>query len=165
MSLVRDQPPGPPVREEPDHARSPTRRDDDGYSWALEQAALLREGRLGEIDADQIADEISDVAHYLADKLHSDLVRVIQHLLKWDYQPERRSRSWVLTIREHRRRVAYHLKKAPGLRSLIPELVAEAFQNARDEALNDTDLPESVIPVDCCYTWTDIAERPIEWPM
>lgn len=34
----------------------------DVIAWAQEQAALLRAGRLDEIDAEHIADEIEDVA-------------------------------------------------------------------------------------------------------
>lgn len=136
----------------------------DVFSWAIQQATLLRERRFDLIDADHIADEINDVAHYLADKLRSDIARVFQHLLKWDHQPTRRSRSWMLSIREHRRRIDGHLRRAPGLRSVLVETVADAYASGRDAALAETDLPEAALPDACPYSWDEIMTRPVHWP-
>ena len=165
MTLVRD-----PRRTQSDPGarpageRSRVRYEDDPYTWALQQASLLRAHKLDEIDVPNTADEIADVAHHLADKLRSDLVRVLQHMIKWDHQPERRSRSWSLSIREHRRRVEQHLGKAPGLASTIPPIIFEAYQDARDEALSETDLPEQSIATECPYEWAEIMTRVIDWP-
>lgn len=137
---------------------------DDPYTWALEQAELLRGGRLDLIDTTNLADEITALAHYLADKLRSDLSRVLQHLLKWDYQSEVRSRSWFLSIREHRRRVEEHIEGGPGLKSILPKLLTEAYRNGRRHALNDTGLPQKAMPETCPYTWDEIMTRPIDWP-
>ena len=138
--------------------------EDDPYTWALEQAELLRSGRLNLIDTTHIADEIEALVHYLADKLRSDLSRVLQHLLKWDHQPQVRSRSWFLSIEEHRRRVADHIESGPGLKSVLPKLLAEAYRNARRHALDETGLPQKAIPKTCPYTWDEIMTRPIDWP-
>ena len=72
---------------------APTKRD-DLYSWAVRQAALLRAGRLSEIDPVAIAEEIDDVGLEEYHRLESALRVVMLHLLKWDHQPDRRSRSW-----------------------------------------------------------------------
>lgn len=138
--------------------------EDDPYTWALEQAELLRSGRLELIDRTNIADEIEALVHYLADKLRSDLTRLLQHLLKWDYQPDRRCRSWALSIEEHRRRVSRHLRKGPGLKSVLGELVEDAYCDGRRHALNETNLPVEAIPESSPYNWDEIMERPVEWP-
>ena len=135
----------------------------DPYTWALEQAELLRSRRFDLIDPANIADEIEALVHYLADKLRSDLGRVLQHLLKWDHQQEVRMRSWALSIREHRRRIARHLRKAPGLRSIMPEILQDAYDNGRRHALNETGLARKAFPETCPYTWEEIMDRPIEW--
>lgn len=145
-------------------SRVGTRYEDDPYTWALEQAALLREGRLERLDAPNLADEIETLTHYLADKLESDLVRVLQHLLKWDHQPNLRSRSWFLSVAEHRRRIDRHLRKAPGLSSVLDELVQDAFQTARNEVLKETHLAPSAITTTCPYGWDAIMAREIPWP-
>ena len=95
---------------------APTKRD-DLYSWAVRQAALLRAGRLSEIDPVAIAEEIDDVGEEQYDKLESALRVLMLHLLKWDHQPDRRSRSWTASVREQRRRVHAPVRKNPGLRS------------------------------------------------
>ena len=137
---------------------------DDPYTWALDQAELLRGSHLDLIDTTNLADEIAALAHYLADKLRSDLARVLQHLLKWDHQPERRSRSWALSIEEHRRRVAEHLQDGPGLRSILSDTISRAYADGRSQALQDTHLPIRLLPEICPYSWDDIMSRPIDWP-
>ena len=74
------------------------RYDRDLYGWAVEQAALLRAGRLAEVDALNLAEEIDDVGNEQYDKLESAICVILVHLLKWNHQPQRRSRSWWLSI-------------------------------------------------------------------
>ncbi|MCW6508501.1 DUF29 domain-containing protein [Lichenifustis flavocetrariae] len=138
--------------------------EDDPYTWALQQAEFLLKGRLDLIDAAKLADEIAALAHDLADKLRSDLSRVLQHLLKWDHQPQMRTRSWALSIEEHRRRVTQHLAGGSGLRSILPGLLAEAYVDGRRHALDETGLPRAALPTTCPYTWDEIMSRPIDWP-
>src|SRR4051812_38578049 len=83
--------------------REPARYDRDLYGWAVEQAALLRAGRLAEADVRNIAEEIDDVGNEQYDKLESALRIILIHLLKWDHQRERRSRSWQLSIAVQRK--------------------------------------------------------------
>jgi hypothetical protein len=66
--------------------------DSDPYAWSLEQAGLLRAGRFGEIDVENIADEILDEANTEYRVLEIALRILLVHMLKWDHQPERRSR-------------------------------------------------------------------------
>ncbi len=90
-------------------AGTPVAKEADLYSWAVRQAELLRKGRLAEIDAAAIAEEIDDVGEEEYYRLESALRVLMLHLLKWDHQPERRSRSWTLSIQEHRRRAQRQL--------------------------------------------------------
>ncbi len=145
-------------------AESLVRYEDDAYTWALQQAALLRAGRLDTLDITNLADEIADVAGREYDKLESALVRVIQHLLRWDHQPERRTRSWVLSIKEHRRRASYQLGDHPGLKSILHQAIERAYQTGRSAALSETDLPDAAIPGSNPYSWDDIMNRDIVWP-
>ena len=60
----------------------------------------LRAGRLDEIDAQNIAEERRARANSQA---ASCLRVLLMHMLKWDQQPEHRTRSWIFSIREQRR--------------------------------------------------------------
>jgi hypothetical protein len=104
-----------------EETKRPATKEADLYSWARHQAELLRAGRLSEIDAAAIAEEIDDVGEEQYDKLESAFRALMLHLLKRDHQPSMRSRSWTLTIREQRRRVERRLRKNPGLKSQVDE--------------------------------------------
>jgi hypothetical protein len=65
----------------------PVAKEADLYSWSLRQAELSRAGRLAEIDAAAIAEEIDDVGEEQYDRLESALRGLMSHLLKWDNQP------------------------------------------------------------------------------
>ena len=67
-------------------------KEADLYSWALRQAELLRAGRLADIDPAAIAEEIDDVGEEQYLRLESALRVLMLHLLKWDHQPDQRSR-------------------------------------------------------------------------
>ena len=148
------------VRKEPG---VPTKRD-DLYSWAVRQSELLRAGRLSEIDAAAIAEEIDDVGEEQYDKLESALRVLILHLLKWDHQPSMRSRSWTLTVREQRRRAERQLRKNPGLKSQVDEALEAAYEDARLEAANETGLSLRVFPVRRPFEYAELMERRIVWP-
>jgi hypothetical protein len=140
------------------------RHDRDLYSWAVEQAALLRAGRIAEADVLNIAEEIDDVGNEQYYRLESALRIILLHLLKWDHQPQRRSRSWWASIRVQRGHARRVLRKNPGLKSEIDGAVTEAYEAARVEASSQTSLEVDEFPVDCPYTWDDIMERDIPWP-
>ncbi len=140
------------------------RYDDDAHAWALEQAAFLRDGRFGDLDLINLADEVADVANRDYEGFESELSRVLQHLLKWDNQSERRSRSWARTIKEHRRRVVRRLIRSPSLKTRQSEALAEAYERGRAEALQETDLPDAAFPIANPYSWDVAMTRPVDWP-
>jgi Domain of unknown function DUF29 len=140
------------------------RYEHDLYGWALEQAALLRAGRIDEADVRNIAEELDDVGSEQYDKLASALRIILIHLLKWDHQPQRRTRSWrasILVQRNHVRRV---LKKNPALKARVEEAASEAYADARIEAAAQSRLEERSLPARCPYSWQQIMDRAVEWP-
>ena len=140
------------------------RYEEDLYSWAVEQARLLREGRIAQADAKNIAEELDDVGNAQYDKLESALRIILLHLLKWDYQPDRRSRSWQLSIAIQRKHVLRVLRKNPGLKSVADEAMIEAYETARLEAAVQTEMELETFPDDCSYEWAQVMERSINWP-
>jgi predicted DNA-binding ribbon-helix-helix protein len=137
------------------------RYEQDFYGWALEQAALLRQGRLSELDAANLAEELGDLGRAEFNSLVSALRVLTMHLLKWDHQPEKRSRSWELTIASQRLELADILKDSPGLKPRFDEALARAYRRARLEASSETGLDASVFPEACPYDLWAIATREI----
>ena|SRR5687768_18033668 len=136
--------------------------DRDLHAWADEQVRLLRAGRFDEIDAENIAEEISDVGSEQYDKLESALRVLLTHMLKWDYQPERRSRSWEATIAVQRNHVLRQLRKNASLQSRIGEAVDDSYSDARRLASGETDMDLRHFPEECPYDWDEILNRPFE---
>ncbi len=148
----------------PKETKTAASKEADLYSWALRQAELLRAGRLSEIDPAGLAEEIDDVGEEQYLRLEDALRVLMLHLMKWDHQPDRRSRSCTLSILEQRRRVQRQLRKNPGLKSQLDEALTAAYEDARVEAASDTGLPLSAFPATRPFEFAEIMERPMVWP-
>jgi hypothetical protein len=133
----------------------------DAYSWAFRQAQLLREGRFHEADIANIAEEIESLGRSERSTLRSFAARVIQHMLKWDYQPERRTRSWRTSIEIHRLHAKQQLAENPGLKSQLPAILAEAYELGIAFAMDEPDLERTAFPARCPYDWDEMMSRPI----
>lgn len=122
----------------------------DYYTWALTQA--LRRGLFEDLDIPNLAEEVEDIARSEARELESRLGVLLAQLLKWAYEPEGRSKSWRLTLREQRLHVGKLLKQNPGLKPEIAEILRDAYESARLQAAKETPLEEDDFPVE--YPWT-----------
>ena len=137
-----------------------TRYEDDLYTWVQEQVALLRAGAVDALDLAHIAEELSDVGAEQYNKLESALELILLHMLKWDHQPHKRTRSWSLSIEEHRLRAAKQLRKNPSLTSRIDEAVEDGFRLGRIRAAREMRVEPKTLPTPCPYDWTAIMTRP-----
>jgi predicted DNA-binding ribbon-helix-helix protein len=138
------------------------RYEDDLYTWAQEQVVLLRAGRLDEVDAENVAEELADVGRSEESKLDSILRVLVMHMLKWDQQPELRTPSWLHSIDEQRRRYAKLMRKNPGLKPRRDEALADMYPIARNWAASETHFDVSEFPETCPYSWDDLLNRPFE---
>ena len=137
--------------------------EEDYYGWANEQAALLRAGKLGAADIENIAEEIESMGKGEKRELVNRLIVLVQHLLKWEFQPEKRSSSWRATIRVQRNRIASHLADNPSLKPVLGKAVEEAYRDARIESSEETRLPESRFAEECPYSSQAILDGHF-WP-
>lgn len=134
----------------------------DLYAWSLEQARLLKERRLDEVDAENVAEEIIDVGGVEYDKLESALRVLLMHMLKWDHQTSKRTRSWENTIMIQRSHVLRQLRKNPSLKTRLKEAVTAGYEDARLLASSETDLDLDGFPAACPYDWETILNRPFK---
>jgi hypothetical protein len=130
----------------------------DFQAWLLEQASLLRAGRLDDLDVQNIAEELEGMAANNRHKIENRLVRLIQHLLKIGYQPQRRTRSWASTVFEQRRRIRQVIRSSPSLRRYPAEVLDEAYRDGRRQASVETGLPLKVFPEQCPYSIEQILD-------
>ncbi len=127
--------------------------EQDFQAWALENAALLRQGRLADIDVLHIAEELESMGASERRELQSRLRMLVRHLLKYQYQPERRGKSWLLTIGHQRDAIEILLKQSPSLRPLLDdaEEMADIYTKAVRDAVIETELDRHLFPVRCPY--------------
>ena len=80
--------------------------------WLKETVNLLRIGKTEKLDMENLAEEVEDIGNNRKDALESNLLRVLQHLLKWKYQTQKRTNSWKALITEHSLRLNKAFKKS-----------------------------------------------------
>lgn len=118
----------------------------DYYGWTQQQAELLRAGKLGDLDVNNLLEEIEAMGGSERRELESRLEVLFMHLLKWKYQPNFRGKSWVLTIKEQRRKIARRVEKSPSLKRELSEMAVEAYGDAVLSAARETGLDEKEFP-------------------
>jgi predicted DNA-binding ribbon-helix-helix protein len=148
--------PHPPREEAPQLADY----GQDFFGWLLEQSALLKAGRLDDLDRDNLIAELDGLARSEFDKLVSFLRLVLLHMLKWEHQAERRSRSWTISIALHRDHAEELLADNPSFGPKRNDALARAYRRARLEAADETGLLLQTFPDVCPYQLVDVLTRP-----
>ena len=132
----------------------------DYSHWAEAMADLLASGNLTELDIENLVEEVRDLSKRERDSLLSSLRLIIHHLLKWDYQPQLRSRSWLVTVQRERSNVADYLADSPSLKKyMTDEHLDKIYKKARLDAIAETGLD---MPDVCPYTVGDVVNRNLQ---
>jgi hypothetical protein len=130
--------------------------DEDFFGWTQQQAGLIRAGRAHELDLEHLLEEIDSMGASERSQLQSRLKVLLGHLLKWQYQPAFRGRSWAATIDEQRLSVADVLDDNPSLRRGLEDRVAKAYPRGVLLAVKETDIDRRAFPAACPYTLDQI---------
>ena len=124
----------------------------DFVAWSDEQALLLEQQRYEELDLANLVEEVKDLGNRHRDAIESQLTRLLMHLLKWHYQEEKRSSSWLETIKEARKQIGRLIRKHPVLAVHIETVLQECYMDAKEDAADETGLPLEIFPVACTYS-------------
>jgi hypothetical protein len=120
--------------------------------WVDLMMQLLHEGKLTQLDIPHLIEELDDMSGSQRDALESNIEIILMHLLKYCFQPQLRSRSWLLTIFEHRNRLKKAFKRSPSLYRYYQEVFPECYQTARKFASLETGLLMSDFPETSPFT-------------
>jgi len=135
--------------------------DTDFHEWAETQAALLRSRSANALDWDNLAEEIESLARRDRREIRNRLAIICQHLLKWEFQPARRSNSWRSSVREARRQIAGLVEESPTLAAYPAAKLADAYEHGREDADAETGLLD--LPADCPWSLEQVLDRSF-WP-
>jgi len=121
-----------------------TRQEDDFHAWCLEQAQTLRRiaSKVPSLDCRGIAEELEGMARSEQRTVQSFLELLLIHLLKWRYEPNRRSGSWRVSIQNARSGIRDELADSPSLRVKLPLLIERGYERARRSAGVEMELDE-----------------------
>lgn len=133
--------------------------DQDLVRWARETAELIREGSWQAVDVEHLAEELEDLSKSERRAIASQLVRLLLHLLKWQYQPERCSDSWIDSITDARLQIELAIQDSPSLRSYPTLVLAQSYQRARRSAAMQTGRPLETFPETCPYRLEEILDE------
>jgi NAD dependent epimerase/dehydratase family enzyme len=131
----------------------------DFYAWTQEQVELLRQNQLDHLDIKNLIEEIESLGKQQQQELVNRLGILLGHLLKWEYQDSKRSKSWIKTIREQRRKIKKLIQKNPSLKSFLDEAIEEAYVDGVELAVDETDIEIQNFPSQVPYTWEQIENQ------
>ena len=137
--------------------------ESDFYAWANEQAVLLRAGKLDIADIENIAEEIESMGKSEKRELINRLTVLLLHMLKWQFQPERRGSSWEATVTVQRDDLRDHMADNPSLKGTLPEAITDAYRKAAILAHGETNLPKAAFPAACPWSFEQIMDDGF-WP-
>lgn len=138
--------------------------DQDFSEWAKQNAELIRQGRLSEIDAEHIAEELENMGKSQRRELVSRLAVLLAHLLKWRYQPDGRTNSWVGTIVTQRTEILLLLEESPSLKHDMDSSIEKAYRFARDRAAREMGVGRNTFLESCPYSFDQIVDEDF-WPV
>src|SRR5438128_4372619 len=104
--------------------------DADFFAWTQRTAALLRARRFDEVDVENAAQEIEDMGRRDLRELNSRVQVVLAHLLKWQLQPKKRTRSWQITLLTQRSEIDTLLRDSPSLRPKLTHALPRTYARA-----------------------------------
>jgi hypothetical protein len=131
---------------------SQTLYEQDFYLWTKAIVQHLKENRFNDIDIPNLIAEIESMGKSEKRELKSRLIVLLIHLIKWQYQPEKRSESWRSTITEQRICIEALLEDSPSLQPLLIEIFPDCYEKARSKVSAETRIKLNFFPQESPFT-------------
>ncbi|WP_019508454.1 DUF29 domain-containing protein [Pleurocapsa sp. PCC 7319] len=130
----------------------------DYYLWLKETTQLLKTKNFSQLDIENLIEELETLGRSERNKIISSLRLIYQHLLKWQYQPEKRSKSWTNTIDRERDNICDYIEDMPSLKKMLDdsEIIAKGYSRGRRDAIKETGITN--LPTDCPFTMQQVLD-------
>ncbi|MBE7183042.1 MAG: DUF29 domain-containing protein [Methylobacterium mesophilicum] len=132
--------------------------EQDIARWSDEQASLIRAGRFDAVDRENIAEEIESLGRSDRREIRSRIGVILLHLLKWEFQPEKRKVGWRFTLREQRHQLEIIFEESPSLVAFARDVFERDYELAQTKAMDETGLPSTGVPQNCPYPFSNILD-------
>ncbi len=130
----------------------------DFQLWLEQTTNLIRQRNFDGLDIEYLLEELDDMGRSDKRSLENNLIRLLQHLLKWKYQPNKRTNSWKASITEHSLRLNRAFKQSPSLRRYFEEVFDECYLESRLIASQETDIALEIFPKVCPFAISDVLD-------
>lgn len=130
----------------------------DFNQWIEETAKTLKAGNFQALDLENLIEEIESMGQNNRREVRSRLIVLMLHLLKWKYQHQKQSNSWIYTIYEQRLQLGLIMEDSPSLKPFAQDILSKCYQQARKEAAKETKLRIESFPLECPFTQEQILD-------
>jgi hypothetical protein len=137
--------------------------DADFDAWLQAQVAALRAHQWDALDVEHLVEEVEELRKTERRGVRSQLRLILSHLLKWVYQPDKRTDSWRSTVANGRILVQEDLEDSPSLARELDTLATWAYPRARRDAAKETGLPLATFPEACPWPLVQVLDEDF-WP-
>jgi hypothetical protein len=128
----------------------------DFFAWTKQQINYLQNQQWNQLDLAHLIEEIETLGKQQRQELRNRLSILIGHLLKWEYQPQKRSHSWFATLRVQRIDIQELINDNPSLKPYLEDTLTQAYIKGLLLAVSETNLPDRTFPKNCPYSLTEI---------
>ena len=129
--------------------------EEDYHLWLMNTIHQLQHGKLAKVDRVNLIEELEAMVRSEKSAIFSNLRILLMHLLKYKYQSDKPTNSWLFTIREHRKRLRDDFKNSPSLKRYFLEVFPECYQDARELVADETGLSINSFPVESPFSQED----------
>jgi hypothetical protein len=133
--------------------------EQDYVCWLTEQVRLLRERCFVQLDLENLIEELEGQVRAEKNALRNRLRVLLAHLLKFHFQAQKKSASWVETIVEQREQIDSLLEKSPSLKRAVEEMMDWAYPRAVRKASKETGMPAAAFPSILPYTTAQVLDH------
>lgn len=133
----------------------------DFTEWLFDQAKRLKRDDLDNLDTEYLAEELESLGRSQKRALRSHMRNRLAHMIKWDHQPEKRSRSWYASLRNSLTGMEDQIALSPSLGTgeFLAQSLSDVFPQAKRQALQETGLPSTVVGDECPYSLEQIFDE------
>ncbi len=132
----------------------------DFLKWTQQQAECLQKGNWEELDVRNLIEELEALERGEQREISSYFQVLVMHLLKCQYQPEKRTSSWNTTLSNCRDKIQDCLEDTPSLQRFLQdsEWINKYYRRARRDAAKETYKSLETFPNECQYTVEQILD-------
>lgn len=138
--------------------------EEDFFAWVNHNINLIKNDKKSKVDFNNLLQELTWMSKKERKALRTRLIILMAHMLKWDFQPNYRCRSWYLTIKEQRLSLKEIIQESPSLHQEISKIIIEEFERVVALAMEETRLRRDSFPHEPIYSEEDVFEKPYEMP-